>query len=130
MNVIIRILRCSPNLESPFDHSRVYLLSVAEPGSWKTGGKKKKISTKVVVHTKMKTGIQGIFKAEILGKLHIACLLLEHGNALEELVFSCCNKVKYNEKSMKIMSEVSKFHKASPTVKLTALLKDEVLSDS
>ncbi|GKF64096.1 F-box domain containing protein, partial [Tanacetum coccineum] len=56
-------------------------------------------------------------------KLDIARLLLKHANALEELAFSWRDKVNYNEKSMEIMSDVSKFYKASPTVKLTVLLK-------
>ena len=56
-------------------------------------------------------------------KLEIAQLLLEHGNALEKMVFSWCNEVDYHEKSMETLKEISKFHKASSTVKLVTLLK-------
>ena len=57
-------------------------------------------------------------------KLGIARLLLEHGKALEEMVFSWHNKVKYDEKSMMMMTELSKFQKASSTVKLVSHLQD------
>ncbi|GJX35319.1 hypothetical protein Tco_0246876 [Tanacetum coccineum] len=57
-------------------------------------------------------------------KLVIARFLLEHGNTLEEMVFSWSNQVEYNKKSMKITNEVSKLYKASSNVKLTTLLKD------
>lgn len=57
-------------------------------------------------------------------KLVIARFLLEHGNTLEEMVFSWSNQVEYNEKSMETMNEVSKLYKASSNVKLTTLLKD------
>ncbi|GJR95237.1 hypothetical protein Tco_0267411 [Tanacetum coccineum] len=57
-------------------------------------------------------------------KLVIARCLLEHGNALEEMVFSWRSKVKYHEKSMKMMNKMSKFYKASSTIKLISVLKD------
>lgn len=57
-------------------------------------------------------------------KLGIARLLLEHGNALDQMVFSWRGKVKYNEKSTMTMNEVSKFYRASSIVKLITLLKD------
>lgn len=40
------------------------------------------------------------------------------------MVFNWRDEVKYNEKSMETMNHVTKFHKASSTVKVTALLKD------
>ena len=57
-------------------------------------------------------------------KLVIARFLLEHGNALEEMVFSWCNEAKYHEKSSETMKKMSKFHKASSTVKLITLFRD------
>ena len=56
-------------------------------------------------------------------RLEIAQLLLEHGNALEEMVFSWCNEVDHLEKSMVTLNEVSKFYMASSSVKLATLLK-------
>nr|GEV01460.1 hypothetical protein [Tanacetum cinerariifolium] len=53
----------------------------------------------------------------------VARFLLEHGNTLEEMVFSWSNQVKYNEKSMETLNEVSKFYKASSNVKLATLLE-------
>ncbi|KAJ0797054.1 putative F-box domain, FBD domain, leucine-rich repeat domain superfamily [Helianthus annuus] len=57
-------------------------------------------------------------------KVDMARFLLEHGNELEEMVFSWRDKVNYHEKSTETMKEVSKFYKASSTVKLITLLKD------
>ncbi|PWA30567.1 F-box domain, FBD domain, Leucine-rich repeat domain, L domain-like protein [Artemisia annua] len=57
-------------------------------------------------------------------RLGVACSLLEHGSALEEMVFSWCDEGKYHEKSAEIMNQVSEFRKASSTIKLTALLRD------
>ncbi|MFS7931183.1 putative FBD domain-containing protein [Helianthus anomalus] len=57
-------------------------------------------------------------------KLDMARFLLEHGNELEEMVFSWCDKVNYHEKKTQTMKEVLKFYKAVSTVKLTTLLKD------
>ena len=70
-----------------------------------------------------------IKRVEFLGferdkwKLDIAQLMLEHGNALEKMVFSWLNEVDYHEKSMETLNKVSKFHKASSSVKLVTLLK-------
>lgn len=58
-------------------------------------------------------------------KLDVARLLLEHGHALEEMVFCWVNKAKYHEMSMMTMNQVSKFYKASSIVKLTTLLKED-----
>ncbi|PWA61989.1 F-box domain, Leucine-rich repeat domain, L domain-like protein [Artemisia annua] len=57
--------------------------------------------------------------------LAIARFLLEHGTALEELVFSWSNKHKYCKQSMRTMNEASKFYKASLTVKVITLLRDQ-----
>ncbi|XP_023757469.1 F-box/LRR-repeat protein 13 [Lactuca sativa] len=52
-------------------------------------------------------------------ELNVARCLLEHGNALEEMVFIWDNKDMYiHENSMEAMKKVSNFHKASSTVKL------------
>lgn len=55
--------------------------------------------------------------------LAIAQFLLEHGNALEEMVFSWSYKERYYKKSMEAMNEVSKFKKASSVVKVITLLE-------
>lgn len=57
--------------------------------------------------------------------LAIAHFLFEHGNALEEIVFSWSNKDRYCKNSRKAMNEVSKFYKASSVVKVITLLKDQ-----
>ncbi|GJR13637.1 F-box domain containing protein [Tanacetum coccineum] len=115
MNVIIRILKCSPNLES------LHLIIQKEylrPKYWELD----EVEPRGIL-------IRHLKRVEFLelngekDKLDIARLLLKHANALEELAFSWRDKVNYNEKSMEIMSDVSKFYKASPTVKLTVLLK-------
>ncbi|KAI3521117.1 hypothetical protein L1887_10578 [Cichorium endivia] len=58
-------------------------------------------------------------------KLDIAEFLLAHGDALEEMVFSWSNEAKYNKMSMETMKQVSKFHKASSSVKLITVLKND-----
>ncbi|KAI3495109.1 hypothetical protein L1887_37272 [Cichorium endivia] len=56
-------------------------------------------------------------------KLAVARALLEHGNLLEEMVFSWGDEGRFHERSMETMKEVSKFHKASSTVKLKFVFK-------
>ena len=56
-------------------------------------------------------------------KLVIARWLLEYANALEEMVFSWRNEEMYHEMSTETMNQVSKFYKASSTVKLITVLK-------
>ncbi|GJT36002.1 F-box domain containing protein [Tanacetum coccineum] len=58
-------------------------------------------------------------------KCDIACCLLEHGKALEEMVFSWSDTVTYHEKSMTLMNEFSEFNKASSSMKLISVLKDQ-----
>ena len=57
-------------------------------------------------------------------KLDIARFLLEHETALEEMCFSWCSKVKYHEKSVKMVNILSKLCKASSSVKLISFLED------
>nr|GEZ21243.1 hypothetical protein [Tanacetum cinerariifolium] len=57
-------------------------------------------------------------------KLDIARCLLEHENALEEMCFSWCSELKYREKSVEMVNILSKFCKASSTVKLISILGD------
>ncbi|KAI3766121.1 hypothetical protein L2E82_16171 [Cichorium intybus] len=59
-------------------------------------------------------------------KLEKAAFLLEHGDALEEMVFSWSNEAKYHELSMETMKKVSKFHKASSSVKVITLLRPDI----
>ena len=54
--------------------------------------------------------------------LDLACCLLEHGDALGEMIFRWdCEEDEFHERSMETMNQVSKFQKASSTVKLTSL---------
>lgn len=59
-------------------------------------------------------------------KLEKAAFLLKHGDALEEMVFSWSNEAKYYEMSMETMKKVSKFHKASSSVKVITLLRPDI----
>ncbi|KAL4562924.1 hypothetical protein LXL04_026955 [Taraxacum kok-saghyz] len=54
-------------------------------------------------------------------KLYLSRLLLEHGNLLEEMVFSWVDEAKFHERSNETMNKMSNFKKASSTVKLTAV---------
>ncbi|GJT53642.1 F-box domain containing protein [Tanacetum coccineum] len=65
-----------------------------------------------------------IKKVEKRNRLGDPRFLLEHVNALEEIVFSWHSKVKYHEKSLKMMKKLSKLHKASSTVKLIYVLEE------
>ncbi|XP_023757535.1 F-box/FBD/LRR-repeat protein At5g22660 [Lactuca sativa] len=54
--------------------------------------------------------------------LDLARCLLEHGDALEEMIFRRdCEEDEFHERSMETMNQVSKFHKASSNVKLITL---------
>ncbi|GKA66762.1 F-box domain containing protein [Tanacetum coccineum] len=53
--------------------------------------------------------------------LDIARFLLEHGNALEEMVFSRSDRDIYHKQIMKAMDKVSNFYKASSSVKVITL---------
>ncbi|GKA29297.1 F-box domain containing protein [Tanacetum coccineum] len=116
LNVLIRIIRCSPNLES------LHLIIQKElirPEYWELD----EVETWRILTRHLKRVEFLEFNVENQ-KLDIACLLLEHGNVLREMVFSWCNKVEYDKNSAETMNVVSKFYKASSTVKLTALLKN------
>lgn len=117
MNVLIRILKCSPNIESL--HLTIQEEFSMSQGYWELDG----AETRGILTRHLKRVEFLEFNGE-KQKLDIASFLLEHGNALEEMVFSWRNKVKYHEKSMETMKEVSKFNKASAFVKLITLLKD------
>ncbi|CAH1423080.1 unnamed protein product [Lactuca virosa] len=56
-------------------------------------------------------------------KLEVAAFLLAHGDAMEEMVFSCSNEAKYHALSMETLKKVSNFHKASSNVKVITLLR-------
>ncbi|KAM0071812.1 putative FBD domain-containing protein [Helianthus debilis subsp. tardiflorus] len=111
MSVVMRIRRCCPNLES-------FHLIVEEEILWP---KVWKLDEFLACHLKQVEFLE--FHGE-KQKVDMARLLLEHGNELEEMVFSWRDKVNYHEKSTEAMKEVSKFYKASSTVKLITLLKD------
>ncbi|PWA43057.1 F-box domain, FBD domain, Leucine-rich repeat domain, L domain-like protein [Artemisia annua] len=61
------------------------------------------------------------FNGENKETLSIARFLLEHGNALEEMVFSWSKREKYRKHSMEAMNKVSKFYKASSSVRMITL---------
>ncbi|KAJ0932113.1 putative F-box domain, FBD domain, leucine-rich repeat domain superfamily [Helianthus annuus] len=111
MNVVIRILRCSPILES-------FHLIIQEEIFWPEVWKLDEVLTH---HLKRVEFLE--FNGE-QQKLDMARFLLENGNELEEMVFSWRGEVNYHEKSMEIMKEMLKFDMASSTVKLITLLKD------
>ncbi|KAJ0581722.1 putative FBD domain, leucine-rich repeat domain superfamily, F-box-like domain superfamily [Helianthus annuus] len=111
MTVVMRILRCCPNLES-------FHLIVEEEILWP---QVLKFDEFLACHLKRVEFLE--FHGE-KRKVDMARFLLEHGNELEEMVFSWHDKVNYHEKSTDTMKEVSKFYKASSTVKLITLLKD------
>ncbi|XP_023757468.1 F-box/LRR-repeat protein At3g58900 [Lactuca sativa] len=56
--------------------------------------------------------------------LLMARSLLMYGDALEEMVFSWGDKDKYPRKSMETLKKMSKYRKASSTVKLITLLRE------
>ncbi|MFS7931173.1 putative FBD domain-containing protein [Helianthus anomalus] len=109
MNVVIRILRCCPNLES------FYLIieeKIFKPQVWE-------LDEVLACHLKRVEFLE--FNGE-KRKVDMARFLLGHGNELEKMVFSWRDEVNYHEKSTETMKEVLKFDKASSTVKLVTLL--------
>ncbi|PWA42850.1 F-box domain, FBD domain, Leucine-rich repeat domain, L domain-like protein [Artemisia annua] len=120
LDVLLRILKCSPNLD--FLHLIFY--KDISPDQYEAF-----VEELVEVET-MKILTHHLKKVEFLEfngereTLAIAQFLFEHGNALEEIVFSWRNEDRYCKKSRKAMNEVSKFYKASSVVKVITLLKD------
>ncbi|PWA63562.1 F-box domain, FBD domain, Leucine-rich repeat domain, L domain-like protein [Artemisia annua] len=119
MEVLIPILRCSPNLESL--HLTFY--KDITPEEYEAFVEElDEVETRRILISHLK-------KVEFLGfngekeTIAIARFLLEHGTSLEEMVFTWCNKDEYQKKSMEVMNEVSTFYKASLSVKLITLLK-------
>ncbi|PWA55658.1 F-box domain, FBD domain, Leucine-rich repeat domain, L domain-like protein [Artemisia annua] len=117
MNALIWILGSSPNLES------LHLIIQEEQlrtEYWATN----EVETWKILTSHLKTVKFLGFDGE-KQKCDIACCLLEHGKALEEMVFIWCNTVTYHEKAMKLMNELSEFNKASSSMKLISVLKDQ-----
>lgn len=116
LKVLIRILKCSPNLES------LHLVIQKEHLTTDYWGLDE-VETRTILTRHLKSvkflGINGEKR-----RLVIARFLLEHGNVLEEIVFSWLSKVQYHEKSLKMMKKLSKLHKASSTVKLVSVLRE------
>ncbi|PWA98405.1 F-box domain, FBD domain, Leucine-rich repeat domain, L domain-like protein [Artemisia annua] len=117
MNVLIWILGSSPNLESLHliiqeEQLRTEYWAINEVETWK-------ILTRHLKTVKF-LGFDGEKQ-----KYDIACCLLEHGEALKEMVFSWNNRITYHQKSMKLITELSKFNTASSSVKLISDLKDQ-----
>ncbi|PWA73474.1 F-box domain, FBD domain, Leucine-rich repeat domain, L domain-like protein [Artemisia annua] len=116
MIVLIRILRFSPILESL---NLIIKKEHLTTDYW--------VLDEVETRTILTRHLKSVKFLRTNGKkrrLVITRFLLEHGNALEEIVFSWSSKVKYHEKSLKIMKKLSKLQKASSTVKLISVLKE------
>nr|GEU72707.1 hypothetical protein [Tanacetum cinerariifolium] len=116
MKLFIRILTCSPNLAS------IHLI-IQEVCSQSEYLESDRVQTMRILSPYLRRVEFLGFERDDKWKLDIARLLLEHGNALEKMVFSWCNQVDYHEKSMEALNDVSKFHKASSSVELVTLLK-------
>ncbi|PWA40742.1 F-box domain, FBD domain, Leucine-rich repeat domain, L domain-like protein [Artemisia annua] len=115
MKLLIRILTCSPNLES----IHLIIHKVCYGSEYRESDR---VETMRILSPCLKRVEFLAFETD-KSRLEIAQLLLEHRNALEKMVFSWCNEVDYHEKSTGTLNEVSKFHKASSSVKLVNLLK-------
>ncbi|CAI9292405.1 unnamed protein product [Lactuca saligna] len=114
MNDLIPFLICFPHLET----LRLFITQVDQLEDWKLDD----IASMRILTRHLKL-------VEFLGfdgddrKLAIARAIMEHGDALEEMVFLWQQDAKHHEKSMEAMKEMSNFHKASSTVKLTTVLQ-------
>nr|GEW46025.1 hypothetical protein [Tanacetum cinerariifolium] len=98
MKVLINILRCSPNLECL---SLIIQKELLTSEHWELD----EVEARGVLTRYLKR----VEFVELNGeeqKLGIACLLLEQGNELEEMVFSWCNELSYYEKSVETMNEL------------------------
>ncbi|PWA50396.1 F-box domain, FBD domain, Leucine-rich repeat domain, L domain-like protein [Artemisia annua] len=128
LNVIIRIIRCSPILES----LHLIILEAVEGNTLNYGWEKEsygpeywaldEVQTREILTRHLKR-VEFLEFDGLKQKLVIARWLLKYANALEEMVFSWCNEEMYHEMSTVTMNQVAKFYKAYPTVKLITLLK-------
>ncbi|GJU78712.1 F-box domain containing protein [Tanacetum coccineum] len=114
MVVLLRILKCSFNLES------LHLITPKNISSYEV---KRFFEELEVVETRrtLTRHLKRVEFSDFKGEkeiLDIARFLLEHGNALEEMVFSWSKRRKYRKQSMEAMNEVSNFYKASSSVKV------------
>ncbi|PWA74316.1 F-box domain, FBD domain, Leucine-rich repeat domain, L domain-like protein [Artemisia annua] len=112
MIVLLRILRCSSNLES------LHLIIHENISSREVKiffEELEEVETRRTLTCHLKRVEFSGFKGE-KDTLAIAQFLLEHGNALEEMVFSF-NREKYRKQSMEDMNTLSNFYKASSSVK-------------
>ncbi|GJZ24466.1 F-box domain containing protein [Tanacetum coccineum] len=121
VKVLIPILRCSPNLESL--HLTFYK-DITSEGYEAFLVQLDEVETRTILTRHLKKVEFREFNGE-KEILAIARFLLEHGTALEELIFSWSNKQKYRKQSMRAMNEASKFYKASLSVKVITLLRDQ-----
>ncbi|PWA65100.1 F-box domain, FBD domain, Leucine-rich repeat domain, L domain-like protein [Artemisia annua] len=117
MNALIWILGSSPNLGSLHLILQQELLRTE---CWATN----EVETWKILTSHLKT-IKFLGYDGEKHKCDIACCLLEHGKALEEMVFIWCNTVTYHEKAMKLMNELSEFNKASSSMTLISVLRDQ-----
>nr|GEX67645.1 hypothetical protein [Tanacetum cinerariifolium] len=117
MVALLRILKCSFNLRS------LHLIAPKNISSYKVKRffeELEGVETRRTLTCHLKRVEFSDFKGE-KETLDIARFLLEHGNALEEMVFSWSNRSKYRKQLMEAMNEVSNFYKASSSVKVITL---------
>ncbi|CAI9292390.1 unnamed protein product [Lactuca saligna] len=118
INKLVRFLTCLPHLESlnliieevlSYNIRNVFLWE-----DWKLDeAERRGILTR---HLK-RVEFLNFYKEKLI--LDLVRCLLEHGIALEEMVFRWdCDEAEFHERSVETMNQVSKFHKASSTVKL------------
>nr|GEW49844.1 hypothetical protein [Tanacetum cinerariifolium] len=117
MVVLLHILKCSFNLES------LHLIAPKNISSYEVKRffeELKGVETRRTLTRHLKRVEFSDFKG---GKetLDIARFLLEHGNALEEMVFSRSDRDTYHKQIMKAMDKVSNFYKASSSAKVITL---------
>ncbi|PWA59322.1 F-box domain, FBD domain, Leucine-rich repeat domain, L domain-like protein [Artemisia annua] len=126
MDDLVCLLKCSPNLKSL--HMIIIDVGITpeEVETFIDEFDEVERRTLTCVHLKRVEFPKFSGEKELLA---IARFLLEHGNALEEMVFGWSNKDKYHTQSMDTMNEVSNFYKASLSVKVITLLKIDT-SDS
>ncbi|KAI3495107.1 hypothetical protein L1887_37270 [Cichorium endivia] len=110
IHVLIPFLTCLPDLDSLH---LIFPKNVYGLDKWN----QKEVATISIVTRYLKK-VEFLEFQEEKPELVLARSLLEHGNLLEEMVFSWGDEAKFHERSRETMKEVSTFHKASPSVKL------------
>ncbi|KAL7594101.1 hypothetical protein Lser_V15G31904 [Lactuca serriola] len=116
LHVLIRFLTCLPDLE--YLHL-VFPKNVYGLDKWNQDEATPETMSILTRHLKK---VEFLEFQENKPELNLARSLLEHGNELEEMVFSWSDEAKFHERSMETMNQVSEFRKASSAVKLTGVI--------